>query len=283
MIASGVVRRLAGAAVLLLGGCFDRGFTPKSFCGDGVLNPGEVCDDGNRNPTDACDRDCRPSSCGDGVLNGLERCDDGARWWGDETDGVACKPDCSEPETTCDPVPAPTWCDLESLVFEKNCSFTPAGCHTGPALEGARLNLEAGSWRNLVCAPARTEDGAGRCRVVPGNLEQSYLWSRLTGEGLGECDFRCNLMPWPRGGLCHEKYVAIREWILAGAPGPNGVPAPDCEPGCALPKDFDPGDGCEGGGDAGPEDAGPSDAGDDAGSQDAAPDAAPVDAAPDAA
>ena len=247
-------------AILFIAGCFDRRAVPASFCGDGVLDPGEECDDGDRDPTDGCDRSCRISSCGDGEVNGNEGCDDGARLWGDVgADGVACKQDCSEPEVTCDPVPAPTWCDIESLVLVKNCSFAEFGCHTGEAREGASLNLDEGSWRNLVCAPSRTEDGKGRCRVVPRDLEASYLWTRLTGDGLGDCDFRCHIMPWPNGGLCHEKYEAIREWILAGAPGPNGEPAPDCGPGCTLPEGFDPGGACEG--DGGPADAGAGGAG----------------------
>lgn len=243
-----------------------------------MLDRGEECDDGNLDPTDECDHECRTSRCGNGRIDGVERCDDGARLWGDEgSDGVGCKPDCRAVETTCETLPQPTHCSIQELVWVRNCSFTRTGCHTGEAREAAGLNLERGAWRELVCAPAMTEDGRGRMRVQPGDVGASYLWTRLSGDGLGGCDFRCNLMPWPNGGLCHEKYGAIREWILAGAPGPSGEPAP----GCPLPEDFEPGADCpDAGDDAGPGDAGPSDAGaPDAG----APDAGPPDASPDAA
>jgi len=266
------VRRLA--PLLIATGCFDSHFRVTPSCGDKVLDPGEECDDGNWLANDSCDQLCRFTSCGDGKVTGMEGCDDGARLWGDDgVDGVACKPDCSEPESTCDTPPTATYCSIEEIAWVRNCSFTRAGCHVGPAFEGARLNLERGAWRNLVCAPATTEDGAGKCRVVPYSLEDSYLWTRLTGDGLGTCDFRCNLMPWPNGGLCHEKYVAIREWILAGAPDPSGRSPERCDPGCALPAGFVPDDACP---DPVEEDAGPADAG----LPDAAPDAGPLDAAP---
>lgn len=238
------------APYLLLAGCFDRGYHPKPFCGDGFLDPGEECDDQNFDPTDGCDTACRISTCGDGIVTGVEDCDDGARLWGDEgPDGTACKPDCRALETTCRAAPDATWCSLESLVFVHDedrgvsgCTYT--GCHTGRALEAAGLSLDPGSWRNLVCAPSSSEHAAGRCRVVPRDLEASYLWTRLSGDGMDDCTGRCDLMPWPNGGLCHEKYVAIREWILAGAPGPSGEPAPDCAEDCALPASFDEGAPC---------------------------------------
>jgi cysteine-rich repeat protein len=246
------------ALALVLAGCFDRGWRPVPQCGDGIVDPGEECDDGNLDPADECDDACLRSTCGDGKVRGTEVCDDGAHLWGDEgPDGVACRPDCRAAESVCTVAPR-TYCDLVPMVWKFNC--VKAGCHLD-ASPKAGLDLEVGAWRELVCAPAETADGAGKCRVAPRDLEGSYLWTRLTGDGLGDCEDACKVMPSPSGGLCHEKYEAIRDWILAGAPGPNDTPAPDCGPGCTLPADFDPGDCPE---DAGPPDAGPADAAPDA-------------------
>jgi hypothetical protein len=69
-------------------------------------------------------------------------------------------------------------------------------------------------------------DGGNRTPIVPGSLETSYLWLKITGTQPGGCGQRmprgCNATIDSGTNRClgDADTQIIRDWILEGAPGP---------------------------------------------------------------
>jgi hypothetical protein len=107
---------------------------------------------------------------------------------------------------------------IQNEVFTQSCALQ--SCHGSNAKAGS-LVLEAGaSYSALVnTAPANpAANGAGKKRILPGNLDRSFLWNKISaqlmsGEG-ASMPFGAN----PFISLNSELTEVIRKWILAGAP-----------------------------------------------------------------
>jgi len=97
-------------------------------------------------------------------------------------------------------------------IFRQNC----VGCH-GPARQNNGLRLDR---RSSVMKP-------GTRRVMPGSLENSFLYQRLVGNDFGM------QMP-PTGPLKPEQVQIIKAWIEQGAAWPdalaNEIELPPLEP-----------------------------------------------------
>jgi hypothetical protein len=203
-----------------------------------------------------------------------------------------------------DPVLAPTYENVEQIV-RQSCTFS-GSCHGGTSSGRGRLNFQKvfdeGGLITDVLFEEPSCEYAPFPRVKPGVPEESWLWlkidsptdsagnilftpdpswdagvRRLPDGGLaastcplvqrGQISFG-KLMPMgSRSGISENRRAAIRGWILAGAPGPDGgVTMRDAGPGDLGPGDSgaaDAGSGDAGGGDvdAGVPDAGPGDGG----------------------
>ncbi len=141
---------------------------------------------------------------------------------------------CSDPAPCYDG--AATFGDIQAQVFDRSCNKFSV-CHgPGAGTSVGELNLcgpdspacegdPGNSYDALVGAFASCEHGPRdpddpscvpdeTVRVVPGDPDASYLWRRLTGDGLGADVER---MPYNSPPLCGEALDAIREWIEAGA------------------------------------------------------------------
>ena len=86
-------------------------------------------------------------------------------------------------------------------IFRQNC----IGCH-GPTVQNNGLRLDR---RSSVMKP-------GSRRVMPGSLENSFLYHRLTGSDFG-------LQMPPTGPLHADQIQIIKAWIEQGAPWPDSL------------------------------------------------------------
>jgi len=107
----------------------------------------------------------------------------------------------------------PTLADVQSLVFTPACAT--AGCHDLNAAGGLDLSNEAQSRLFLIdVIPvnqlAKRSDWR---RVVPGDVERSFLLRKVRQPGLGEG------APMPITKALADPYVDLLErWIVRGAP-----------------------------------------------------------------
>jgi len=137
-----------------------------------------------------CEGSTPPGGANDGAVDSANGADAGAR-------------DASLPDA--DP-PLPL--DVRAAqVLEARCASS--GCH-GRVCASAGLGLDHHRVLDSVVGVVSSQDP--RVRVAPGDLGASYLWAKITGEGItGE------MMP-PGGiGLPEDERATIREWIEAGA------------------------------------------------------------------
>lgn len=105
-------------------------------------------------------------------------------------------------------LPAPRFADLQADVLTPSCVF--AACHKGAAAAGG-LSLDPGqAYAALVGTPA--VGAPTRVRVVPGDVDASYLIEKLESETPAAGD----PMP-PAARLSQERLDLIRRWIEAGA------------------------------------------------------------------
>lgn len=136
--------------------------------------------------------------------------------------------------TTNEPLP-PTYATFDT-VLTRSCRFG-GSCHGGarPRPSSNLLNIELFSddYRGaFVGVPGDKNDQM--YLLMPGDPDASYIWHKINGThrevpACGQGD------PMPRlaeEGLPQNERDAIREWIVMGAPGPDGTPA---EVPAALP------------------------------------------------
>lgn len=117
---------------------------------------------------------------------------------------------CAAGVCVCDPAPVSYANDIAPFL-ETGCG---PGCHVyvNPSTGSAGLNLAAAhSFKDLVNAPA-FQCGERR-RVVPGDIDASYLMDKMLGRDL------CagNLMPRGRSPWTTEKLAPLGRWICQGA------------------------------------------------------------------
>ena len=114
-----------------------------------------------------------------------------------------------------------TYHEIQHHIFDKSCVNT--ACHGAPAKAGG-LNLAyEDSYQNLVGQPPKNPAAAaaGMKRVDPGNPNNSFLITKLTGPTRNELGAR---MPFAAGKLHDGKIEALRKWITAGAPRKEQIP-----------------------------------------------------------
>ena len=93
-------------------------------------------------------------------------------------------------------------------------SCAASSCHgTQNPQETLELSSATVSAENLI--DVESVQVPGKDRVVPGDVNASYLYNKVTGEGTAPGTQR---MPFGGIPLCEEKIAAIEAWIAAGAP-----------------------------------------------------------------
>ena len=134
------------------------------------------------------------------------------------------------------PLPEDNFAWLHQQVFAPTCANS--GCHDGTFEPDFRT--VGSSWNTLVNHPVIAND-AGMTfsrRVVPGNVDASFLYERLTVN----IPNTSGMMPLEVDEDSDyderrpEYLDAIAAWIEAGAPDPNGQVAP--EDGASLPPQI---------------------------------------------
>jgi hypothetical protein len=110
---------------------------------------------------------------------------------------------------------APAQPDLRWLsdnVFAPSCGG--AACHgdAPSARGGLTLDAPPGRIHGELLAAAVEDAAQGSPRIAPGSCENSYLYRKLTGEGIGGT----TRMP-PDVPLCQAHIDAICAWIESGA------------------------------------------------------------------
>ena len=93
-------------------------------------------------------------------------------------------------------------------IFNQECGAT---CHLNNGASGG-LDLDTNTYANLVDAPSVQ---APLSRVVPGDLDGSYLWHKLNNTHIG-AGGSGGSMP-PAGTLSAGDLQTIRQWIVTGA------------------------------------------------------------------
>jgi mono/diheme cytochrome c family protein len=121
--------------------------------------------------------------------------------------------------------------EIQRTIFNVNC--VSGECHSSTAQAGGLVLEEGQSYGKLVGVPPEnaTARAAGLQRVTAGDPDNSFLLIKLTGPGPGEGSG----MPLGASPLSNDDIDSIRQWILAGAPGP-GLPTPTFSV-TALPTD----------------------------------------------
>lgn len=101
--------------------------------------------------------------------------------------------------------------EVQEAVFLGSCAG--AGCHDA-ATNAGTLDLESdGAYERLMFDPCANElaIAEGLMRVDPGNLENSFLYLKMTDpQGMGD-----PMPPW--GPVDDEALGLIEDWILGGA------------------------------------------------------------------
>src|SRR4051794_40165777 len=78
----------------------------------------------------------------------------------------------------CGPPPPPKFSEVQTKVFTASCTFS--ACHRGPTGAGNLILDEGKAYDQLVNAKAAGAGVTDRIRVVPGDLNASYLIEKLT-------------------------------------------------------------------------------------------------------
>jgi hypothetical protein len=99
----------------------------------------------------------------------------------------------------------PTITSLQTVVFEKTCG--EEFCHGDQGAFGLRL-LVPGVENELVDVPAGS--CAGWTRIVPGNLDQSLLYQKITSD---HPPCQGHRMPYGLGPLAPPTVRCFRDWI----------------------------------------------------------------------
>jgi hypothetical protein len=127
--------------------------------------------------------------------------------------GGACVATCTAPQVLCGGACVNASATLSGDVqpiFTSTCALT--GCHGGVKPQENMLLSAGNAYKNLVNVPAA--ECSGRMRVVPSDVNSSYLMDKLTGKNL------CTGSQMPKTGssLPASQLNAVRSWICAGAP-----------------------------------------------------------------
>lgn len=121
-----------------------------------------------------------------------------------------------------DPVPKPIgFAQINQQVLQLSCAkFTSCHSNSG-ARTAANLNMMNDPYAQLVNVDADNLKalGEGKKRVDPGNLDNSFLWTKLNlaMDTDHKTDYGAR-MPDSSDKLPQPQLDGIKEWILAGAP-----------------------------------------------------------------
>lgn len=196
-------------------------FSGAVVCTDGATSSSEL-------PEEVC-REVMVTPCGRSTTDPLDSGPDLA----DADDGSVADQDAGPSDASGPPLPA-TYATF-SMIVGRSCTFG-GSCHGGPSPRRASnfLNFEvaaaSGDYREaLVGVRGYLNDQV--YLLVPGDPDRSYLWHKLadTHRGLPMCGLG-SPAPTDMERLPANELDAIQQWIVMGAPGPDGstatVPVP---------------------------------------------------------
>ncbi|WP_434416168.1 hypothetical protein [Nannocystis pusilla] len=129
------------------------------------------------------------------------------------TGSIPGDPTTPEPATT-----GPNQPDLSHAVhiqpiWDANCL---AGCHTPGGVSAAWIILSEDAFASLVERPAL--ELPNMMRVAPGDLDNSYLWHKVTGLHIEVGGSGVLMPPAPADALSTDDLDTIAQWILQGCP-----------------------------------------------------------------
>lgn len=188
----------ASGFTLCSAGCVDLDTSPDhcGACG-AMCEPGAECRSG------ACSCPGTTMLCGGACIDASTDPDNCGAC------GNACGPDEGCARGSCVSCgPAVRFAADVEPIFVARCTLS--GCHTG-ARPAASLRLTAGRAYSELVGPIAS--CGGNPLVAPGEVEGSYLWSKLTGVGI------CSGTEMPKRGELLEaaELDIIRSWICRGA------------------------------------------------------------------
>lgn len=149
---------------------------------------------------------------------------------------LAAAPACTSPERSTPPPLEPTFQNVVEQVLTPKCTF--GQCHNSGKM-AAELDLTA----DFACGALIDRPSClfpNRLLVRPGHPDESFLFHKLTGEGLdeppvGDCGLGAqnvtnHRMPLGGSELDDDELALVRAWIAdggvcSGKPGPDVVPA----------------------------------------------------------
>ncbi len=126
---------------------------------------------------------------------------------------VADETDAAGSDDTADAgAPAVTLSQVHEQIFAPTCAGS--GCHIDGA-SAAGINLDNdGTLRDRLLGSSSVR---GLPQVTPGELSESYLYLKMTGE-FRDVRGSGSVMPLGRSPLSSDQLQLVADWILAGAP-----------------------------------------------------------------
>jgi hypothetical protein len=133
-------------------------------------------------------------------------------------------------------------------------SCAASSCHASDGAGKAHLNFKTAKDLTEVLVNVPACENTKLMRVKPGNPEESWLWIKLTGAIQDKTEGKLvyagtpstcssvatgfgSRMPYAAGSfdkLSAAKLAIIHDWIVGGAPGPDGVANMDDAGGAAA-------------------------------------------------
>lgn len=132
---------------------------------------------------------------------------------GDSTTTPTTEPATTEPATTGPNQPSLSHAVHIQPIWDANCV---EGCHTQGGVSDAWITLSEDAFASLVERPAL--ELPHMMRVSPGDLDNSYLWHKVTGTHIEVGGSGVLMPPAPADALSTADLDAIAQWILQGCP-----------------------------------------------------------------
>ena len=119
---------------------------------------------------------------------------------------------CGDPE----PEPA-TWDRVAQIIDENGCA-APGACHSAARADGGLVLEPEHAYDELVGVPCSNPgaDDTGLLRVVPDDVENSFLWTKVTLPSYSP--LYGDPMPVVGPSLSDDERDILKRWIEAGAP-----------------------------------------------------------------
>ncbi len=101
---------------------------------------------------------------------------------------------------------------IKTNIVTPTCSVS--GCHDAANADiSGKLAMDGDLYSALVNVPVGDAKSAGWLRVVPGNVDKSFMYQVLLKKVGGTFP-----MPMAKPALTADQLAAVHDWIMAGAP-----------------------------------------------------------------